>query len=67
MKKLGVTFSADYAFMGSKEAEEDMQPSLIMYDDSKGAFRAAGVRAKGVTEAVVTGEVHEGHPRPVRL
>ena len=49
-EKLGVTFSADYAFMGS---EEDMQPSLIMYDDSMGAFLAAGVRAKGVSEAVV--------------
>ena len=32
--KLGVTFSVDYAFMGS---EEDMQPSLIMYGDDKGA------------------------------
>ena len=42
-KKLGVTFSADSAFMGSEEAEEDMQPSLIMYDDNKGAFWAAGV------------------------
>ena len=45
-EKLGVIFSADSAFMGSEEAEEDMQPSLIMYDDSKGAFCAAGVRAK---------------------
>ena len=53
MEKLGVTFSADYAFMGSEEAEKDMQPSLIMYDDDKGAFWAAGVRAKGVSEAVV--------------
>ena len=42
-EKLGVTFSADYAFMGSNEAEEGMQPSLIMYDDSKGASWAAGV------------------------
>ena len=30
-----------------------MQPSLIMYDDSKGAFWAAGVRSKGVSEAIV--------------
>lgn len=50
-EKLGVTFSADYAFMSSEEAEEDMQPSLIMYDDHRGAFRAAGVRATGVNEA----------------
>ena len=40
-EKLGVTFSADYAFMGLEEAEEDMQPSLIMYDDQQGAFWAA--------------------------
>ena len=52
-EKLVVTFSADDAFMGSEEAEEDMQPSLIMHDDQKGAFWAAGVRAKGVNEAVV--------------
>ena len=43
-EKLGVTLSADYAFMNSDEIEEDMRPSLIMYDDSKGAFWAAGVR-----------------------
>ena len=49
-ERLGVTFSADYPFMGS---EEDMRPSLIMYDANKGAFWAAGVRAKGVSEAVV--------------
>ena len=48
-----MTFSADYAFMGSEDSEEDMQPTLIMYDDSKGAFWGAGVRAKGVSEAVV--------------
>ena len=30
-----------------------MQPSLIMYDHSKGAFWAAGVRAQGVSEAIV--------------
>ena len=52
-EKLGITFSADYAFMNSDEVEEDMQPSLIMYDDSKGAFWAAGVQAKGASEAVV--------------
>ena len=30
-----------------------MQPSLIMYDDNKGAFWATGVRAKEVNEAIV--------------
>ena len=39
--------------MGAEEAEEEMQPSLIMYDDHKGAFWAAGVRAKGVSESIV--------------
>ena len=47
-----MTLSDGYAFMGSEEAEEEMQPSLIMYDDSKCAFWAVGVRAKGVSEAV---------------
>jgi hypothetical protein len=37
-ERLGITFSADYAFMGAEEAEEEMQPSLIMYDDHKGRF-----------------------------
>ena len=48
-----MTFSADYAFMGSEKAEEDMRPSLIMCDHQKGASWAAGVRAKGVNEAFV--------------
>ena len=52
MEKAGVTFSADYTPMSSEEAEECMQPSLSMYDDHKGAFWAAGVRAKGVNEAI---------------
>ena len=52
-EKLGVTFSADYAFMTPEELDEEMQPSLIMYDDHEGAFWATSVRAKGVNEAVV--------------
>ena len=39
--------------MGAEEAEEEMQHSLIMYDGHKGAVWAAGVRAKGVSEAIV--------------
>ena len=39
--------------MTPEEADEEMQPSLIMYDDHKGAFWATSVRAKGVNEAVV--------------
>ena len=52
-ERLGVAFSADYAFIGLEEAEEEMQHSLIMHDDHKGAFWAAGVCAKGVSEAIV--------------
>ena len=37
-EKLGITFSADYAFLTPEEKEEDMQPSLVMYDDDKDAF-----------------------------
>ena len=37
-EKLGITISADFAFMGSEEAEEDMQPCLVIFDDSKRAF-----------------------------
>ena len=52
-ERLGITFSADFAFLGPEEAEEDMQPSLVMYDDDKKAFWAAGVMSKEVTEPVV--------------
>ena len=38
---------------GSEEAEEDMQPSLVMYDDDKKVFWAAGVQSKAVNEPVV--------------
>ena len=43
-ERLGITVSADYALMGSEEAEEEMQPSLLMSDDHKGALWVAGVR-----------------------
>ena len=39
--------------MGAEEAEEEMQPSLIMYDDDKKAFWAAGVQSKTVSESIV--------------
>ena len=52
-ERLGVTWNADYAFMGSKEAEEGMQPSLVMYNDDKKSFWAMGVKQKGVKEQVV--------------
>ena len=52
-EKLGITVSAVFAFMGSEEAEEDMQPSLAVFDDDKEAFWAIGVRTKTVTEQIV--------------
>ena len=42
-----------YAFLGAEEAEEGMQPTLVIYDDDKRSFWAIGVREKGVTEAIV--------------
>ena len=52
-EKLGITVSADYAFMVSEEKEEGMQPSLVMLDDGKKAFWAIGVAAKEVSEPIV--------------
>ena len=52
-ERLGITFNADYAFMSPEEKEEDMQPSLVMYDDDKEAFWAIGVENKGASEPVV--------------
>ena len=52
-ERLGVAWSADYAFMGSEESEEGMQPTLVMYDDDKKSFWAMGVKQKGVSEQVV--------------
>ena len=51
-ERLGVTLSADYAFMGSEEAEEVMEATVMMYDDDKGAFWTLGVSKKGVTESI---------------
>ena len=48
-ERLGVSLSADYAFISSKEAEEGMRPTLMMYDDDKKAFWALGVSKKGRT------------------
>ena len=55
-EQLGVTMHTDYAFMGGEhnEEEEGMQPSLIMYDDNKDSFWAAGVDKKGASEAMVS-------------
>ena len=52
-EKLSITVSADFAFMGSEDAEEDMQPSLVVSDGNKEAFWAICVRTKTVTEQIV--------------
>ena len=46
--KFGITWNADYAFMGSEhsQAEEGMQTSLVMYDDDKDSFWAIGTDEK---------------------
>ena len=43
----------DYAFLGSEEIEEGMQPTLVMFDDHKLSCWALAVRQKGATNAVV--------------
>ena len=52
---MGVTWNADYAFMAGEynEAEDAMQPTLVMYDDDKESFWAIGIDKKGVAEAMV--------------
>ena len=52
-ERLGVTVMMDYAFLGAEEAEEGMQPTLVIYDDDKRSFWAIAVREKGVTEPIV--------------
>ena len=46
-ERLGVTLSADYAFMGSEEAEEGTQPTLIMHDDGKEVLLGIGYEQEG--------------------
>ena len=52
-EKMGIFVHSDDAFMGSERADEEMQPRLVIYDDSKDAFWAMGVRTKSVTEPLV--------------
>ena len=52
-ESLGITVHADYAFMGPSETEEDMQPCLIIYDESKNAFWVIAVKTKAVTQPLV--------------
>ena len=50
---MGITVHMDYAFMTAEEAEEEMQPTLVIFDDDKESFWALGVERKGVTEGIV--------------
>ena len=54
-ERLGVTFHADYAFMGGEynEQEDGMQTHLVLYDDEKDSFRAVGADRKGASDAMV--------------
>ena len=52
-ERLGVTIHMDYAFTTAEEAEESMQPTLVIYDDDQMSFRALGVEQKGVTQGIV--------------
>ena len=52
-ERLGITVHMDYAFMTAEEAEEEMQPTLVIFDDDKESFWALGVEQKGVTEGIV--------------
>ena len=54
-EQLGITWNADYAFMGGdyNEQEEGMQASLVMYDNDKDSFWAVGVEEKGATEEMI--------------
>ena len=49
-ERLGMTVSCDYALMGAGEADEEMQPSVVIFDDDKEAFWANGTRTKTATE-----------------
>ena len=59
-EKLGVKFNTDFAFMGSEEAEEDMQQSFVLIDDGNQALRAFGVKFNKVSEFV--SEAHVDSP-----
>ena len=47
-ERLAVTFSADCAFIGSEDAEEGVQPTLVVHDDDHMAFWSLGVAKKEV-------------------
>ena len=52
-ERLGVTVHVGYAFMTAEEAEEGMQPTLVIYDNDTKAMWALAVEQKCVTEGIV--------------
>ena len=51
-ERLGVTISIDYAFRTAEEAEEDLAPVLVVYDNNYESIWAMEVDAKGVEAGV---------------
>ena len=52
-ERLGVTVSADHAFLVAEEFEEGMQPTFVIYDDDdRMSLWAIGVQGKAATEPV---------------
>ena len=51
--KFGIAFCADYTCLTLADNEEDMKPSLLMYDDGKDVFWAIGFESKGLSELIV--------------
>ena len=51
-EKLGVTISIDYAFRTAEEAEEDLAPILVAYDNNYESIWAIEVAAKGIEAGV---------------
>ena len=52
-ERFGVTVHMDYAFMAAEEAEDNMQPTVVIHDDDKKPMSALAVEQKGVTEGIV--------------
>ena len=51
-EKLGVTISIDYAFKSAEEAEDDISPVLVAFDDSCSSIWVLEVEHKGVDSNV---------------
>ena len=52
-ERLGDAVHMNYAFLTPEEAEERMQPTLVVYVDDKKAMCAFALEQKGVIEGIV--------------